>query len=223
MVRSELKTKRAQTSQPKQNKLRDKTHKKSEENKENFAENQSTRITRSLRQQINNNSLKSVLSQNTCLKKSKENILSSPHFSPRKTRSKSEKIRSITFQSDSRHKQSAIVIEKKQPQTQISVRTQFVKISVFEVDQIVLAKQKYSLPWPARVLQIEKERVFVYFFGDKRSGYVAKSEIYDFVLSAKAIKSVLESKKKQLTYVTGVIEIEKLLGITCDESISNQM
>lgn len=219
MVRSDPKIKRGEKQQPKRNKLRSKTHKKSEKNKEKYAENQSTRITRSRRQEINSNLPKNVPSQNTCLNESKENILSLPHFSPRKTRSKSEKIQSITYQTDSKHEQSAIVNEKKQQQTQISVRTQFVKISVFEVDQIVLAKQKYSLPWPAKVLQIEKERVFVYFFGDKRSGFVAKSEIYDFVLSAKAVKSVLESKKKQVSYVAGVILIEKLLGIPCDESI----
>lgn len=49
----------------------------------------------------------------------------------------------------------------------------FVKLDTFQKNSIVLAKQKFSFPWPARVLSIEKEKTLVYFFGDKREGYVS--------------------------------------------------
>lgn len=91
-------------------------------------------------------------------------------------------------------------------------REQFVKLDSFEKNSIVLAKQKYSCPWPARVLEIQKQKVLVYFFGDKRSGFVDRSEIYDFVKSSKAIKSVISSKKVPSGYSTGVLEIELLLN-----------
>lgn len=219
MVRAEQKKKRAKKGEPKQIKLSNKLQKELVKNKITPL-NQSKRITRSQFQEINNNSLKSSSPQNTC---SKSNILPLPHFSPRKTRSKSEKKQRIASNFDTKRQESSIVIEKEKKETKISVRSEFVKVSAFEVNSIVLAKQKYSVPWPAKVLQIEKERAFVYFFGDKRSGYVAKNEIYDFILSAKAVKSIIESKKKSLTYNTGVVEIEKLLGISSDASIVNQL
>lgn len=35
---------------------------------------------------------------------------------------------------------------------------------------IILAKQKYSCPWPATILNIENNKVLVHFFGDNRTG-----------------------------------------------------
>lgn len=219
MVRKDRKSERANKEQSKiQNKL-----KNTKSKKKSFVPSEiQTRITRlQAKNKNNNNSPKNLNSQNTCTK-SDENTLSVLDFSPRKTRSKSEKIQSIAINCNSNEEKSRITTEKKQQQTKISVRSSFVKISAFKVDSIVLAKQKYSLPWPAKVLQIEKERVFVYFYGDKRSGYVAKSEIYDYHLSLKVVKLAIESKKNPLTYRTGVVEVEKLMGIPSELSVFNQ-
>lgn len=98
---------------------------------------------------------------------------------------------------------------------------QFVKLSDFNVNSIVLAKQKYSIPWPSRVLKVEKERMFVYFFGDKRVGYVSKDEIYDFILSKSAIKSVIASPRKKQSYLTEIFEVQSLLGIPSDDFLLN--
>lgn len=229
MVRAHLKTKSEKKKAPKQIKLTNKSQKKSEKSKITLSQNLLKRITRSKssvelekNQKTNIDSVQSV-SSHTTRSKNKENILPLPNFSPRKTRSKSEKIQSISFDLDSNQPKSSIVNEKKKQQTKICVLSQFVKIVDFKVGSIVLAKQKYSVPWPSKVLKIEKERVFVLFFGDKRSGYVAKSEIYDFYLSAKAVKLLVESKKIPRTYCTGIAELEMLLGIPSGESLINQI
>lgn len=101
--------------------------------------------------------------------------------------------------------------------------THFVKLSDFQVNSVVLAKQPYATPWPSRIERIDKNRVFVYFFGDKRFGYVNKTEIYDFILSANAIKSVIAAKsiKYYQAYVTGIAEVQFLLGISSGDSFFN--
>lgn len=138
------------------------------------------------------------------------NIESLQTISPRKTRSKSEKIPKIT--SDSRTNSQIHSNKTKIQSKNSSISTiRFVKLNNFAVDSIVLAKQKYSFPWPAKILNIEKERVFVYFFGDKRSGYISKFEIYDFILSTNAIKASIASKKKPHAYLTGISEVELLM------------
>lgn len=96
---------------------------------------------------------------------------------------------------------------------------QFVKLNDFTENSIVLSKQKYSIPWPSKVLKVEKNRVYVYFFGDKRCGYVNRSEIYDFILSARAIKSKIATHKIQRAYITGLTEVESLLKIPRKHSL----
>lgn len=144
--------------------------------------------------------------------KSDENTCSLPNFSPKRTRSKSEKISNIHLNSDLNQRQNTEQKKNKSENLKISAN-RYVKLCGFGVESIVLARQKYSCPWPAKVLKIEAEKVFVYFFGDRRNGYVNKSEIYDFVLSSNAIKNTLKSKKIQQTYVTGIREVEMLMGI----------
>lgn len=134
-------------------------------------------------------------------------------FSPKRTRSKSEKISNIDLHSNFDQGQKSEQKKKKSDNLQISVN-RYVNLSNFCVDSIVLAKQKNSFPWPAKVLVIEEKKVFVFFYGDKRSGYVDKTEIYDFILSLNAVKNKLNSKRIQKTYVTGVREVELLLRIT---------
>lgn len=98
-------------------------------------------------------------------------------------------------------------------------RAVFIKCTSYDKNSIVLAKQKYSIPWPVRILNIEKQRVFVHFFGDRRNGFVNKTEIYDFAKSVDAIKAILRSKKQPRSYLIGIREIELLLGVPSDESI----
>lgn len=99
-------------------------------------------------------------------------------------------------------------------------RTEFVKLLNYKVDSIVLAKQKYSIPWPARILKIKKDKICVYFFGDKREGLVNSNEIYDFKKSAVSIRELILSGKKPRGYLTGLHEIELLLNIPDKESIT---
>lgn len=89
----------------------------------------------------------------------------------------------------------------------------YVRLNKYDINSIVLAKQKYSLPWPAKIEKIEKNRVLVHFCGDKRQGYVDSNEIYDFIKSIDSIKHVLKSKKVIRSYKTGLKEAELLLNI----------
>lgn len=137
------------------------------------------------------------------------------------TRSKSKKIEQIQKESDSNKCRPQVSLNDTGIQSEsLSLsKIQFVKLNDFAVNSIVLAKQKYSKPWPSRVLNIEKDRVFVYFYGDKRSGYVEKTEIYDFILSVNAIKAKIASKKIERSYMTGLVEIEALLNIPREYSL----
>lgn len=145
-----------------------------------------------------------------------EHTVSSPKRTRSCTRSKSQKIIEI---------QKSSVFSEHLPQN-VAIETEnqsksFVKLNNFKIDSIVLAKQKYSWPWPSQILAIEKERTLVYFFGDKRSGFVQNTEIYDFILSANAIKLKLLSKKIPCAFSTGILEVERLLGIPRDQSLLN--
>lgn len=88
----------------------------------------------------------------------------------------------------------------------------------YTVDSIVLAKQKYSTPWPSKVLNIEK-KVLVHFFGDNRNGFVHPADIYDFALSMEALKLNLSSKPR--SYLKGLKEAEMLLHVSAEISIFN--
>lgn len=94
-------------------------------------------------------------------------------------------------------------------------RAEFFKSSTFAVDDIVLAKQKYSSPWPARVLTIENNKVSVYFFGDRRIGWVSANEIYDLTKSLHAVKSIALSARKPRGYFVACKEVERILNIDC--------
>lgn len=202
-------------------KIQNETTKKVKPSKIPPSENISTRITRSKLSQtetvekIVKVPVKNYGTRNT-RSKSTADIL------PIVTRSKSKKIEVIDNNNTALNEREPLHLADKpkiQTKSLVSTKTQFVKLNDFEVNSIVLAKQKYSFPWPAKVLKIEKKRVFVYFFGDKRSGHVGRDEIYDFILSSKGIKSIIASKKTERSYATGVAEIEMLLGITSENSL----
>lgn len=173
----------------------------------NLQEKSATRLTRS----------KSVYSEKV---EFVENTLAK--FSPKRTRSKSEKNLNIQLISEFNHREKSEQQKKQSQNLKISA-ARYIKQCDFSVNSIVLAKQKYSCPWPAKVVKIEREKVFVYFFGDKRSGYVKKSEIYNFILSVNAVIQTLASKKQQTTYSTGIREIEVLMGIDQENSVFNEI
>lgn len=110
-----------------------------------------------------------------------------------------------------------------QTENRIEKRVNFIKLEKFEKDTICLAKQKYSCPWPAQILEIEKDKILVHFFGDKRVGYVQSTEIYDFVKSSEAIQSLLSGQRKPRGYVNGVVEIELFLGVDRSLSVLNKV
>lgn len=105
----------------------------------------------------------------------------------------------------------------------IEKRVNFIKLEKFKKDTICLAKQKFSIPWPARIINIEKDKILVHFFGDKRVGHVQLTEIYDFIKSSEAIQSIICGKRKPRGYITGLVEIELLLGIDSSQSIFNKI
>lgn len=162
--------------------------------------------------------------------KGKENepVNLSPHCS-RSTRSKTKfeisqrqtRSKSIKVLDDTQNK-CIEFNEKKKPNEEnkkIVKRIDFVCLLDYNVGSIVLAKQKYSHPWPAQIKIIEKKKVFVYFFGDKRNGYVDRDEIYDFLRSCDALKLITETRNRSRSFFTGISEAEALLQIPKELSI----
>lgn len=110
-------------------------------------------------------------------------------------------------------------IKKKSTEIIKAVKQEYVKSKLYNINSIILAKQAYSIPWPAKVKKINLEKVCVYFFGDGRDGFVDKNEIYDFASSQKAVKSVLSRKKIPRGYKQGIEEVEKQLKVPYELSI----
>lgn len=174
--------------------------------------------------EIKSSNLGSVSSKsggNKSNKKGKENCVVESIPPSRVTRSKtvvnSNEVKSSHSGSDS------LKQKEKKEEKKIVERADFVRLENFQVDTICLAKQKYSCPWPARVLKVEEKKVLVYFFGDKRVGYVQTSEIYDLVKSSRAIQLILLAKKKPPGFVTGLAEIESLFRINSNQSLLNSV
>lgn len=140
---------------------------------------------------------------------------------PKKLSTKSNKVEDLGQQSTritrSKVQKPKTIVQHVTPSVEPAIksivkRADFVKSQSIKRDDLVLAKQKYSCPWPARVLEVKKYKTLVFFFGDKRTGLVATSEIYDFVKSAAALKSLVCSKKTR-GFLTGIREVEFLLGL----------
>lgn len=116
--------------------------------------------------------------------------------------------------------------EKKEQEKQrraLKKLNSFHKSNDFDVGSIVLAKQKYSVPWPSRVVAIRRDIVTVYFFGDKRQGDVSIGEIYDFKKSLLAIKEIVAAKKKPRDYLIGIREIELVMKVSPESSLLNDV
>lgn len=140
------------------------------------------------------------------------NSCSLQNSAPRNTRSHTKK-------AVADKKVETIGLNVRVPEKRLDTIKTYVKLLFFKENSIVLAKQKYSIPWPARVLKVEKDKVKVYFFGDKREGTVNSSEIYDFEKSVGAVKLVITSKKIPRGFATGIREIELLLGVPSKNSV----
>lgn len=153
-------------------------------------------------------------------KRRKKTIQQFESYSVRVTRSKSNAAVEKKNESISLDLPHAKSIVKKNV---IVERINFIKLDEYKENCLILAKQKYSVPWPARILKITKEKILVYFLGDKREGSVLPQEIYDFQKSSKALKSLVASKRKHRGYLTGIREIELLLGISEEQSVLNQI
>lgn len=113
--------------------------------------------------------------------------------------------------------QAAPIVETKS----VVKRYNFIKLNTFKKGSLVLAKQRYSIPWPSKILEIQEDKIRVFFYGDKREGFVSSSEIYDFLKSIPALKASLLTRKPQ-TFLTGIREIELLLKVNDTESLLNK-
>lgn len=88
-----------------------------------------------------------------------------------------------------------------------------------EVGQLVLAKQKFSVPWPSRISAVNKDSVYVYFFGDGRSGSVKKCDLFSIFDSKDIVVNCL--KRNITNYRKCIIEMEKILGVPDNLSMTN--
>lgn len=79
------------------------------------------------------------------------------------------------------------------------------------IGKIVLGKQKYSVPWPSKIVSIHKSYANVYFFGDGRIGPVKLNDIYEFKDSIDEIKRCIISQGS--SYGKGIREAEIIIGI----------
>lgn len=85
------------------------------------------------------------------------------------------------------------------------------KCDEIRIGKIVLGKQRYSVPWPSRIVSIHKSHVNVFFFGDGRIGPVKLNDIYEFSDSIDEIKRCLKSQG--YNYGKGIREAEMIIGI----------
>lgn len=92
---------------------------------------------------------------------------------------------------------------------------------LIEVGQLVLAKQKYSVPWPSQILTVKKDSVHVYFFGDERCGLVQKCDLFSIADSRDIIINCLNRKNEIADYRKGIIQMERILGVPDSLSITN--
>lgn len=92
------------------------------------------------------------------------------------------------------------------------------KIIQIEVGQIVLAKQKFSTPWPSQIKAIKKNSVVVYFFGDGRCGPVKKCDLYSIDCSKEIMISCI--KRNITNYKKGILEMERILKVPDHLSIT---
>lgn len=95
------------------------------------------------------------------------------------------------------------------------------KLDSFAIGDDVLAKQKYSVPWPAKILAMRSKCVDVYFYGDGRKGPVKRDEIYSFNHSHDVILDCL--RRNIPTYQKGIREMEMIHKVPEERSIIHRM
>lgn len=97
-------------------------------------------------------------------------------------------------------------------------KQQKAKISV-EVGQFILAKQKYSVPWPSKVLAIRSKTIDVHFYGDGRTGPVKCDDVYSISDSSDTILDCL--RRNIPGYSKGIKELEILMKVPDELSLLN--
>lgn len=119
----------------------------------------------------------------------------------------------------------SIALPVKKPVSRQTLKQALCKINqtdrnvLIEVGQLVLAKQKYSVPWPSRIVAIKRDSVDVYFFGDGRCGPVKKCDLFSIGDSREIMINCI--KRNIFNYRKAVIEMEKISGIPEQLSITN--
>lgn len=93
------------------------------------------------------------------------------------------------------------------------------KLDAIAVGDHVLARQKYSVPWPAKILTIKSKFVDVYFYGDGRKGPVKREEIYSLSDSHDVILDCL--RRNIPAYLKGIQELELINNVPPALSITN--
>lgn len=98
------------------------------------------------------------------------------------------------------------------------------KCSYVEVGQIVLFKLRGYCEWPALVTRIERNIIFVQFFGDQTTQKGKIEHFYSFEENHRLIIFNYTSKKNEnqkALYKKAVKEAELVLGIPEGKSIMN--
>lgn len=142
----------------------------------------------------------------------------------RKFHSKSDIVRVLPVRSVRMKKKIISIdksIEKKITSTAVMKQTKIKgkKLDAIAVGDYVLARQKYSVPWPAKILTIKSKFVNVYFYGDGRKGPVKREEIYSFSDSHDVILGCL--RRNIPAYLKGIRELEMISNIPPALSITN--
>lgn len=85
------------------------------------------------------------------------------------------------------------------------------------VGDILLARQKYSVAWPSKVIAVRAESVDVYFFGDGRTGCVKRNELSQIHNSTEVI---LQNLRRNVSgYSKGIVELERIMSVPDNLSV----
>lgn len=117
-------------------------------------------------------------------------------------------------------KKPSTAIAKTTPQLVSVLWNDLKKVPVIPpVNSVILAKMKSYSPWPSKLVAMQGEKCFVYFFGTNQHGHVTATEIALFqnghILIRKLCCMRIPCFKK------AVREAEVFLGIPSEQSILN--
>lgn len=126
----------------------------------------------------------------------------------------------IVRQQPKRESSPIPIKEKKKSTALIKPWQKMEKVKIpIEIGQFVLSKQKYSVPWPFKVLAIRSKTIDVHFYGDGRTGPVKCDEVYSIPHSRDIILDCL--RRKIPGYAKGIAELERIMKIPDEASFFN--